>query len=100
MVVNGFETEILRNSLTPTRRSRILADMKPLNEMLLAWRESLHLSKAEAARRCRMTQVQWTELESGSTRDPRTSTLMKLAEGTGIPLERLAAAAELSLAPA
>jgi transcriptional regulator with XRE-family HTH domain len=78
--------------LKMNRMDRILADMKPLAQMLEEWREGLKLSRAEAARRCRMSQVQWTELETGVTRDPRTSTLTKLTEGTGIPLERLAMA--------
>lgn len=63
--------------------------MKPLSELLSEWREMLRLTRAQAARRCDMSQVQWTELETGVTRDPRSSTLRKLAEGTGIPLERL-----------
>lgn len=95
MVVNGSEAQSLRKSLTSSRRARILADMKPLSDLLREWRETLKLTRAEAARRCDMSQVQWTELETGATRDPRTSSLCKLAEGTGIPLERLAEAASL-----
>lgn len=82
----------MQKFLTESRRRRILADMKPLSLMLQEWRETLKLSRAEAARRCGMGQQQWFELESGATRDPRASTLRKLEEGTGIPLERLAAA--------
>jgi transcriptional regulator with XRE-family HTH domain len=89
----------LRNSLTLNRRDRILANMKPLAQLLFEWRDMLKLSRAEAARRCQMSQVQWTELESGATRDPRTSTLQKLTDGTGIPLERLVAASCLSVTP-
>lgn len=92
MVVKRSESRNLRNSLTTARRARILSDMKPLSDLLYDWREALKLSRAEAARRCEMSQVQWTELETGVTRDPRTSTLLKLTEGTGIPLERLAGA--------
>lgn len=97
MVVNGSERRSLRNLLTPGRRRRILADVKPLNEELFDWRTALKLSRADAARRCEMSQVQWTELETGATCDPRTSTLLKLANGTGLALERLATAAELLL---
>ena len=82
----------MQKFLTPTRMSRILADMKPLYLLLHEWRVALTLTPAEAARRCSMSNQQWYELESGATRDPRTSTLMKLTEGTGIPMERLAAA--------
>lgn len=100
MVVNAITASRLRNFLTKTKRDRILEDMKPLPEMLEEWRELLKLSKAEAARRCQMSQVQWSELTTGVTRDPRTSTLIKLADGTGFSLESLAAAAELNLVPA
>jgi transcriptional regulator with XRE-family HTH domain len=100
VVVKHLEQGSLRNFLTTKRGARILEDMKPLPEMLEEWRGSLKLSKAEAARRCQMSQVQWSELTTGVTRDPRTSTLIKLADGTGFPLERLAAAAELNLVPA
>lgn len=86
--------------LTQSRASRILADMKPLCEMLEDWRDELKLSKAEAARRCGMGQQQWYELASGATRDPRASTLLQLAEGTGIPIERLAAASAYRGVPA
>lgn len=92
MEVNGLEYEKFRDSLTPRRAVRILSDMKPLNELLKEWRAATGLSRAEAARRCQMSQVQWSELENGIIRDPRTSTLMRLVEGTGIPIERLAVA--------
>ena len=67
--------------------------MKPLYEMLRDWRESLHLTPAEAARRCNMSAQHYWQLENGE-RGPgiRTATLLKLAEGTGIPMERLAVA--------
>lgn len=67
--------------------------MKPLSQMLNEWRTTLKLTSSEAARRCDMSRQQWFDLEDGTTSDPRTSTLLKLAEGTGIPLERLAEAA-------
>lgn len=73
--------------------------MKPLSELLFDWRDGLKLTRAEAARRCQMSQVQWTELETAVTRDPRTSTLQKLNDGTGIPIERLVAASCLSATP-
>lgn len=79
----------MQKFLTPNRLDRILADMKPLNELLTDWRDTVRLSSAEAARRCGMSSQQWWELESGRTRNPRASTLHKLTEGTGIPLERL-----------
>lgn len=89
----------LRISLTSARANRILADMKPLFSLLAEWRDTLKLTRAEAARRCQMSQVQWTELETNVTRDPRSSTLQKLTDGTGIPLERLVAASCLSATP-
>lgn len=82
--------------LTQRRLARILADMRPLDEELRAWRDSHHLTDAEAARACGMIRSQWNELVSGRTSDPRASTLGKLADGTSLPLERLLAAAELS----
>jgi transcriptional regulator with XRE-family HTH domain len=68
--------------------------------LLLEWREYMGYSKAEAARRCSMTQVQWSELETAATKDPRTSTLIKLADGTGYDLDTLVAAAEVNFIPA
>jgi transcriptional regulator with XRE-family HTH domain len=82
----------MQKFLTARRVNRILSDMKPLSELLAEWREMLKLTPADAARRCEMTRQQWWELESGRTSDPRSSTLQKLAEGTGIPIERLVAA--------
>jgi transcriptional regulator with XRE-family HTH domain len=73
--------------------------MKPLSELLSDWRDALKLTRAEAARRCQMSQVQWTELETGVIRDPRSSTLQKLTEGTGIPIERLHAASCFTATP-
>ena len=72
--------------------------MKPLCEMLADWRNELTLSPAEAARRCKVSPQLWGQLESGRTDDPRASTLLNLAEGTGIPMERLAKAAEMQRA--
>ena len=71
--------------------------MKPLHELLSDWRETLKLTPAEASRQCGMSQQLWSQLEGGDTSNPRVSTLLKLAEGTGIPMERLAKAAELQL---
>lgn len=85
--------------LTKARMARILADMKPLHSMLKDWQDELHLNSSEAARQCGMSRSQWAELVSGATSDPRASTLHKLAHGTGIPLERLVEAADLSLHP-
>jgi predicted transcriptional regulator len=78
------------------KSARTLANMMPLSDMLRIWRETLQITRAEAARRCKMSQVQWTELETAVTCDPRTSTLIKLADGTGYALERLAAASRLT----
>ena len=100
MVVNTLEAQNFMKSLMTGRRARILADMKPLSELLKEWRETLKLSRAEAARRCEIAWVQWMELETGVTRDPRASTLLKLADGTGIPLERLVESASPQLVPA
>lgn len=83
----------MQKLLTSSRHARIMADMKPLSQMLNEWRTTLRLSPAEAARRCDMSRQQWSDLEDGTTSDPRASTLLKLHDGTGIPLERLAEAA-------
>ena len=82
--------------LTQPKAARILANMKPLQDMLTDWRDVLTLTPAEAARRCKISAQLWYQLESGETTNPRTSTLLRLAEGTGIPMERLAKAAELT----
>lgn len=89
----------MQKFLTPSRSARILADMKPLSELLSEWRETVKLTPAEAARLCSMGRQQWWELESGTTRDPRSSTLQKLTDGTGIPIERLVAASCTSATP-
>lgn len=65
--------------------------MKPLSELLTEWQETLKLTPSEAARRCGIDRQQWFELRTGRTTDPRARTLLKLAEGTGIPIERLVA---------
>lgn len=78
--------------LTPVRSARILGDMKSLSEMLKEWREVLTLTPAEAARRCSMSPQHYWQLENGDRVNVRVSTLVKLAEGTGIPVERLAVA--------
>ena len=85
--------------LTRSRMSRILADMKPLHELLTAWRTEVTLSPAEAARRCKISAQLWHQLESGETDNPRAGTLLRVAEGTGIPMERLAKAAEMQRNP-
>lgn len=71
---------------------RILANMKPLSDLLREWRELAHLSPSEAARQCGISPQLWYTLETGATMTPRASTLHKLAHGTGLPVERLAAA--------
>lgn len=81
----------MQKLLTHSRSARILADMKPLHELLTEWQETLKLSSAEAARMCDLDRQQWWELRSGRTTDPRARTLQKLSEGTGIPVERLVA---------
>lgn len=83
-----------------SKPNRYSKPMMPLGHMLKVWRETLDITRAEAARRCHISQVVWTELETSQTCDPRTSTLIKLADGTGYPLERLAEASKLSPAPA
>ena len=86
--------------LTDKRAERILANMKPLGEMLEEWRETLHLTPAEAARRCKMSAQHYWQIEHGQVPNPRRSTLEKLTEGTGIPIERLAAAIYAAPVPA
>lgn len=82
--------------LTDKQAKRILANMKPLSEELREWREGLHLTPAEAARRCEMSAQHYWQLENAERGvGIRTATLLKLATGTGKPLERLARAAEL-----
>lgn len=83
---------MLQKNLTTARMSRILADMKPLSELLKDWREALKLNPSEAARRCDLSPQMWWNLESGLVSTPRRDTMRKLVEGTGIPLERLAVA--------
>lgn len=87
--------------LTEKRAARILKDMKPLSEELRAWREASHLTLAEAARRCGMSAQHYWQLENAERGvGMRTATVIKLAEGTGIPMERLIKAAELQRDPA
>lgn len=82
--------------LTKKQAARILANMKPLSQELHDWRLAIHISLAEAGRRCDMSAQHYWQLENGQRgQGIRTATLLKLAAGTGIPLERLALAAEL-----
>lgn len=86
--------------LTPKQAERILSGMKPLSEELREWREGLHLTPAEAARRCDMSAQHYWQLENAERGiGIRTATLLKLAAGTGKPMERLARAAELQRRP-
>ena len=80
-----------QKKLTLKRESRILADMKPLHELLAEWQDMLKITNADAARLCGLDRQQWFELKSGRTTDPRARTLIKLSVGTNIPLERLVA---------
>lgn len=83
----------IKPMLTPAKLNRIMADMKPLGELLRDWRELMHLTPAEAARVCGLSAQHYWQLENGERgAGVRTVTLHKLAAGTGIPLERLAAA--------
>jgi hypothetical protein len=69
--------------------------VKTLTELLEDWRALLELSAEVAAQRCGMSgRQQWDLLISGRTRDPRISTLIGIAEGTGFSLETIARAAE------
>lgn len=79
--------------LTPARSARILADMKPLGEMLKEWRQVMKLTPAEAARRCKMSAQHYWQIENEKNVYLRPTTFRKLSEGTGFPVERLAAAA-------
>lgn len=87
--------------LTDKQRQRILADMKPLSEELRHWRENTaRITLAEAARRCQMSAQHYWQLENAERGTGiRTATLLKLAGGTGIPMERLAKAAEMQREP-
>ena len=80
--------------LTKKQAARILIDMKPLSEMLQEWREGVKLTKAAAARRCGVSFQHWYYLESGQRTALEGRTFQKLAAGTGIPIERLMAAAD------
>lgn len=86
--------------LTQSRMSRILADMKPLGELLKDWREASKLTPSEAARRCKMSAQHYGLLERGDRPTPRPTTLHKLSDATGIPYERLAASAYAEPVPA
>lgn len=79
--------------LTAVRMNRILAGMKPLYQMLKEWREAVGLTPAEAGRRCNLSTEHYWALENHPGRVPRIETLYKLAQGTGIAVERLATAA-------
>jgi transcriptional regulator with XRE-family HTH domain len=79
--------------LTTRQEARILKGMKPLSQMLTDWRNELTLTKAQAARRCQMSFAHWSLLESGERTQLQAATMQKLAAGTGIPTERLLAAA-------
>jgi transcriptional regulator with XRE-family HTH domain len=70
--------------------------MKPLGELLRDWRELLKLNQSEAARRCGMSSQHWGLIERGERVNLSFKTYRKLAEATGIPLERLMRAAELA----
>lgn len=87
--------------LTDKQRARILGDMKPLSEELRDWRTNVaRLTLAEAARRCGMSSQHYWQLENAERGiGIRTATLLKLFAGTGIPMERLAKAAELQRNP-
>ena len=89
----------LQGKLTPARAGRILADMKPLYMILKEWQDYVRLTPSEAARQCGVSPQQWFELTSGATRDPRASTLRKLASGTGMPIEFLVEASALRTPP-
>ena len=56
--------------------------------MLQAWREYLHLTQAEVAKRMGITQAGYAQIESA--KHPRKATLLKAAEAMGITLEQLA----------
>ena len=86
--------------LTPRQAERILADVKTLPEELEEWRKALHITPSEAARRCKMSPQHWFQLARGERgQGIRIGTLRKLADGTGLPLERLLRAAELMREP-
>ena len=81
--------------LTKKQAARIMADMKPLGQMLRCWRDELKLSQAEASRRCGVSAQHWGLIEKGERTGLQGSTFQKLADGTGIPLQRLILAADL-----
>lgn len=88
-----------QKNLTNTRLARILADMKPLKDMLREWRTELKLTPADAARRCKISPQLYWYMEHVDGYNPRVTTLQKVAEGTGIPFERLAVAVNTRAAP-
>ena len=79
------------------RHEGALASVRPLSEELRVWREKdARLTLAEAARRCGMSSQHYWQLENAERGvGIRTATLIKLADGTGHPLERLVHAVEL-----
>ncbi len=66
-----------------------ICPMKTLPLLLKEWRDGKKFTQADAARHCDISAQLWFLLEKGQ-RDPRRRTLVKLAAGTGIPLNELA----------
>jgi transcriptional regulator with XRE-family HTH domain len=73
---------------------------KTLAEELKAWRDREGLTSAAAARRCEMIPQHYWAIEEGDRLDLRASTLLKLAKGTGLPLETIAEASLPAAVPA
>ena len=90
----------MQKLFTTSKEQRILADMKPLHVLLTDWLDEVKLTPSEGARRCGLSAQLFSQLKTGETSDPRTSTLLALSDGTGIPLERLARASKTKPEPA
>jgi transcriptional regulator with XRE-family HTH domain len=73
--------------------------MKPLSDVLKEWRIGTDITAAAAARQCGVSRQLWFQLETGETRRPKQSTLVKVSRGTGIAVSDLEIASYISLAP-
>jgi transcriptional regulator with XRE-family HTH domain len=70
-----------------------------LGDVLKEWRTAAGITSTRAARRCGISRQLWFQLETGETKRPLLSTLEKVSQGTGIPVDALEVASYISLAP-
>lgn len=82
--------------LTKTEARRMLKSMETLGNILIAWRTLAGLNQSDAARRCNLSPQYWWLLENDKRPNPGIDTLEKLADGTGIDIDRLVIAAAYS----